>query len=326
MALKPEFGNGEAVNVSAHYEQVASNMVRVLWRRKWLITAFLVVFPILAFLALVLVGPRYTAEAIIELGFNRPSGAAFDTKTDTKTSVDASVLVDSAARLLRSRPIAGAVVTRLRLDEDPGYTRNPRLLQAVAFARALLGLPQAQSTPHDRAVNELLRRISVTAQPRSYVISVAATAEQPEHATALVNAIMAAYLENRMLQEVSVAANEMEQASAIYGVRHPRYQLAQTKLQHVEAELNAFGEQWKVGAKVVAGDSFMTGDVVVGPSSAQIEMTLGIALAIGLACGIWMALYEATAKSLLKAILRKLRFGAISHTAHRSARDSQSAV
>src|SRR5262249_26048311 len=157
------------------------------------------------FLALVLMGPRYTAEAIIELGFNR-KGAALDTKTQESTAtLDASVLVDSAARLIRSRPIAGAAVTRLELDKDPRYTRNPLLLQAVDSARAVLGLPQAESTPHDRAVSALLRRISVTAQPRSYVITIAATAEQPERARALANAVASAYLQNRML---SAAENE----------------------------------------------------------------------------------------------------------------------
>src|SRR5262249_45355241 len=175
-----------------------------------------------AFLALVLMGPRYTAEAMIEFGFNR-KGAAFETKAQESTAtLDATVLVDSAARVLRSRPIAGAVVTRLELDKDPRYTRNPLLLQALAFVRAVLDLPQAESTPHDRAVNALLRRMSVTAQPRSYVISIAATAEQPERARALANAVASAYLQSRML---SAAENEMKQAAAVYGVRHPNHQL-----------------------------------------------------------------------------------------------------
>jgi capsular polysaccharide biosynthesis protein len=306
MSLKPEFGSSETVSLGAHYAQVAGDTARALWQRKWLITAFLVVFPALAFLALVLIGPRYTAETMIELGFNRTYGAAFDIKTDTKTTLDASVLVDSAARLLRSRPVAGAVVTHLGLDKDPRYTRNPQLVQALTFARAVLNLPEPKSTPHDRAVNELLRRMSVTAQPRSYVISIATTAEEPGHATALVNAVVSAYLQSRMLQELSTAANEMQQASAIYGVRHPQYQLAQTKLRHVEAELNTFDEESKGGTKVVAGDSFMTGDAVVGPSSAQIGMTLGVALVVGLVCGIWTALHEATVKTRAKAILSKI--------------------
>src|SRR5262249_30408903 len=139
MTLKLEFGNSEAVSNRAHYEQVAINTASVLWRRKRLIAAFVVVLPALAFLALVLMGPRYPAEAMIELGFNR-KGAALDTKTQESTAtLDASVLVDSAARLIRSRPIAGAAVTRLELDKDPRYTRNPLLLQAVDSARAVLG-------------------------------------------------------------------------------------------------------------------------------------------------------------------------------------------
>jgi capsular polysaccharide biosynthesis protein len=307
MSLKPEFGNSENVNLGAYYAEVASNTAAVLWRRKWLIAAFLVVFPALAFLALVLIGPRYTAETMIELGFNRTTGAAFDTKADTKTTLDASVLVDSAARLLRSRPVAGAVAIHLGLDKDPRYTRNPLLLQALAFSRSVLRFPEAKSTPHDRAVNELLRRITVSAQPRSYVISITATAEEPEHATTLVEAVVSAYLKSRILQELYAAEGEMKQDAAIYGIRHPRYQLAQTKLRHVEAELNAFDEKSKGGTKVLAGDTFMTSEVVVGPSSAQISVALGVALVVGFVCGIWTALYEATVKLHLSAILYRIR-------------------
>ena len=91
------------------------------------------------------------------------------------------------------------------------------------------------------------------------------------------------------LEELSAAENEMKQAAAIYGDRHPQYQLGQIKLRRVEADLNAFGEESKGGTKVVAGDSFMTGEVVVGPSSAQVGVALGVAFVVGLASGIWMA-------------------------------------
>lgn len=307
MTLKFELGNSETVNLRSHYEQVAINTVKLLWRRKQLIAAFLVAFPALAFLVLVLMGPRYTAESMIELGFSR-KGGAFNTKAqESMANLDAAVLVDSAARVLRSRPIVGTVVTRLGLDNDPQYTRNPLSLRALAFGQAVLGLPQPESTPHDRAVNGLLRRISVTAQPRSYIISIAATADRPERATVLVNALASAYLQSRMMQEVAAAENELKQASAIYGARHPQYQLAEMRVRDLEAELNALGEELNDGAKVVAGDSFMAGHVVVGPSSALIGVILGGAFVLGLALGTWTALHEAAVKSYLEAILGKVR-------------------
>jgi capsular polysaccharide biosynthesis protein len=291
MTLKLDIEDRNSVDLGAYYERVAGDTAKVLWRRKWLIAAFLPVLPSLAFLALVLMGPRYTAEAMIELGFSR-KGAALEAKAqETVATVDASVLVDSAARLLRSRPIAAAAAVRLGLDKDPRYTRNPLLLQALTYARSVLGVPEADSTPLDRATNELLRRVSATAQPRSYVISIAATAHNPEDATALVNAVALAYLKVRMAQEIAAAASEMKQATEIYGAHHPRYQLAEMKLQGLEAELNALDGGPKGGAKVVAGVSFIAGDVIVGPSGQQIIVVLGGALAIGLAFGIWMALY-----------------------------------
>jgi hypothetical protein len=147
------------------------------------------------------------------------------------------------------------------------------------------------------------------------VISIAATAGRPEHATALVNAVAAAYLRNRMLQTVSAAENEMRQTAAIYGARHPQYQLVQTKLRGLEAELNALGDESKDGARVVAGDSFIPGDIVVGPSTAKIGVVLGVALVLGLACGVWMALYEAAAKLHLETIFRTIRVNERTHAA-----------
>ena len=167
MTLKLDLEDRNAVDLGAHYEQIAGDTAKRLWRRKWWIAAFLPVLPSLAFLALVLMGPRYTAEALIEFGFNQKAAAPEAATKDTVATVDASVLVDSAARLLRSRPVAAAAATHLGLEKDARYTRNPPLLRALTYARSVLGLPEADSTPLDRATNELLRRVSATAQPRS---------------------------------------------------------------------------------------------------------------------------------------------------------------
>jgi len=305
MTLKLDLEDRNAVDLGAHYEQVAGDTAKWLWRRKWLIAAFLPVLPALAFLALVLMGPRYTAEALIEFGFNHKGATSEATTKETVATVDASVLVDSAARLLRSRPIAGAAATHLGLDKDPRYTRNPPLLQALTYARSVLGLPEADSTPLDRSTNELLRRVSATVQPRSYVVSITATADSPEEATALVNALALAYLQVRMAQETAAAASEMKQASAIYGVHHPRYQLAEMKLHGLEADLKTLNGEPKGGAKVVAGVCFIAGDAVVGPSSSQTIMVLGGALAIGLALGIWMALKGRSRQRRAGVLVRK---------------------
>jgi uncharacterized protein involved in exopolysaccharide biosynthesis len=305
MTLKLDLEDRSTVDLGAHYERIAGDTARRLWQRKWLIIAFLPLLPSLAFLALVLMGPRYTAEALIEFGFNHKGSTSEAAIKETVATVDASVLVDSAARLLRSRPVAAAAATHLGLDKDPRYTRNPPLLQALTYARSVLGLPEADSTPLDRATNELLRRVSATAQPRSYMISIAATADSPEEATALVNAQAVAYLQVRMAQEMAAAGSEMKQAASVYGVHHPRYQLTEMKLRGLEAELNALEGDTKGGAKVVAGVSFIAGDAVVGPSSSQTIMVLGGALAVGFVFGIWMALKGRSRKKRTGALVRK---------------------
>ena len=56
----------ETPNLRVVREEVANDNLRILWRRKGLITGFLISALLLALVALIVVGPRYTAAAIIE--------------------------------------------------------------------------------------------------------------------------------------------------------------------------------------------------------------------------------------------------------------------
>jgi capsular polysaccharide biosynthesis protein len=161
-----------------HYENVAYGKLRILWARKWLIAVLVVVALVLASVALVLLGPRYTGEAQIQINFTRdePVNGA---KIQPTATVDPAAVVEGAARIIRSRATADAVVARLGLDKDPTFTRQPLLWRALSDARSALGLEQSASSNHDLAVNRLMARISVTNDVRSYLILISVTSSDP---------------------------------------------------------------------------------------------------------------------------------------------------
>jgi len=287
--------NDETTLLRAHYERVAHDTLRTLWHSRFLIAAILVAAFLLASIALVLIGPRYTSEAIIRLNFSREEPTT-ETRIQPTASVDAVALVDSAARVIRSRATASAVVARLGLDNDPSFARESVLWRVLSGARTALGLEGATPSPHDLAVKELMRKVTVTNEPRSYLISIAFTTGDSKQAARLANAVALEYLRGQMLQQMAdaqaAAERELAQLSSIYGVRHPSYVLARTKLENLQARLSAQrdGSSAEDAAKLVIGQSLMAAQEVMVPSGPNIAMILGLAVGAALALGIWLAL------------------------------------
>jgi hypothetical protein len=91
-----------------------------------------------------------------------------------------------------------------------------------------------RTSQRDLAVNELMRKITVASEPRSYLISVTTTAGDPERAATLANTVASEYHRGQMLQQLAdttaAAEHELTQLSSVYGVRHPSYVLARTRL------------------------------------------------------------------------------------------------
>jgi uncharacterized protein involved in exopolysaccharide biosynthesis len=281
-------------HLRAHYEGVVFDWLRVPWHRKWLIMASVVAALLLGVSALVVMAPRYTGEAIIQLNFIReePTTGA---RVQPVAAVDALSLVDSAARVIRSRATASAVVARLGLDKDPDFARESTLWSLLSRARAALDLKVERPSPHDLAVNRLMGTVNVTHVPRSYLITVATTTGNPEQAAMLANAVALEYLRSQMLQQLGDAQaaveREMAQLSSVYGVRHPNYVVARTRLENLRARLSAFRDASfaEDAVKLTIGQSLVAAETVMVPSGPNILSILGLAIGAGLAVGIGLA-------------------------------------
>ncbi len=290
MTVQLKIETKETADLPAHYEQLAYDTLRVLWHRKLLISAILVAAVLLVSVMLVRIGPRYSGEAIIELNFIREVPTAGAAQIQPTASVDAAAIVDSAARVIRSRATASAVVARLRLDKDPAFARR----SAFSYVQSVLGREAATPSPHDLAVHELMRKITVTNELRSYLISIAITTGDPEQSANLANAVAVEYLRGQLLQQLTdaqvSAERDLNQLSSVYGVRHPNYVNGRTRLEHWDARLSALrGLPADDVVKLVRGLSLLAAQKVMVPSGPNITLILGLTIAAALGVGIWLA-------------------------------------
>lgn len=299
--------DGETANLRSHYEGVVRDTLRILWRGKWLIAATAAATVALAVIALALIEPRYTAQALLQLHFNRGELSS-DAKGQPIAMLDAASLVDSELPLVRSRATAKAVVARLGLDEDSGFNHQSRLSRGLAAVRGALGLQQAMPSAEDLAVNELLRRVQVTREPRSYLISITAASADPEQAPKLANAFALEYLRSRGLNDLTEAeANaerELANISSIYGGRHPNYLQSRTRLEEARARLRALRVASAEDLLMLApGTSLLPAGKFLIPSGPDSKSILGLVVVAALAAGIWLARYRYSPHLAVKSVV-----------------------
>jgi len=283
----------DSVDLRAHYGMLAQHALRLLWQRKWLVAATVVAGLVTAVVALTQMKPRYTSEALLQVNLGPDTG----TKNQPTVTVNGVEVVNSIARVIGSRATADAVVTRLGLDGDPGFEPQPRLSRWLLAVRSALGLQQTAMTPRDIAIDALLRQVRVTAEPRSYLISVAVTAGDPEFAAKLANAVAVEYWWRQTLKELaeerSAVDHDLTEASLVYGSRHPTYLRASTKLQQLDVRVARLRDASSTEdlIKLATEHSLIAADKVMKPSGPNIPAILALAILAGLSLGICLARY-----------------------------------
>ena len=297
---KRSFEKNAIYSSRIHYERVVYDTLRMLWVRKSLVAAVLGIALAALSVALVLIAPRYTGEAMIQLDFTRDETIGGE-KVQSTAAVDAAAVVDGAARIIRSRAIASAVVSVLGLDNDPAYTRLSLPARALSPVWSVLGLPVP--TPHDLAVARLMKQTTVTNDPRSYLITVAVIASDPERAARLANWVASEYLRGRLREQAieayAVAEREMSALSSVFGPRHPSYVNGSAKLGRLKAQLAATGEgivteerEAVVAQDMVrfaAGQSLLPAKAVTVPSGPNTMLLFALTILAALAIAVLLS-------------------------------------
>ena len=192
------------------------NFLLMLWRRKLLILAVMVVSLALVFVFVNMVQPRYSAKALIMIE-NR-----FDPGPELRALISSmrvdTTLILSEAEVLKSRTLAAKVVDRLDLMNDPEF--NPRLRpEKGGSIDALLSGSDVDNSGQFKAlsvfdqeaevsqnlmtgekgavIDRFLRNVYARPIPGSFVLQIEFTSEVPKIAALIANTIVETYIDKR---------------------------------------------------------------------------------------------------------------------------------
>jgi uncharacterized protein involved in exopolysaccharide biosynthesis len=284
-------------SLGPHYEDKLRVVLTNVWRRKLMIIVTVAAALVIGIVLAIMMPKRYTAVAYLREGFGTEETISADDKTGTPKiiALDASMLVETRARLLQSQQLAQRVVHRLGAFHSVSESPFSSWLRAQFYGDAAR-TPEFQE---DMAARRLLRGLSVTTEPRVYLIVLRYTAGDPERAALIANAFVVEFLQTITLQTLYQQRDSAERTllekRATLGEKHPKVVDAQMRLQAADALLSAeMGKTTEEIERAAGGDAtFAQADMV--PSSPNPPSLIGLALLIGLGGGIAMATFRGRA-------------------------------
>lgn len=120
--------------------------------------------------------------------------------------------IQNQLQIIQSRDLAGQVVDRLHLDQDPEFNpalKGPGLGQLVAGMAALfnpktwLGGAPAPTADRDRVIDNFLKHVDAQAEGLSTSITLSVTSRDPAKAALLANSLADAYVKSQVADKVS---------------------------------------------------------------------------------------------------------------------------
>jgi Mrp family chromosome partitioning ATPase len=279
-------------DVVDHYRSVASETLRVLIRRWYLIVGVVLLGVALCSVALLLLPRKYSAEALIQVDFVRVGGEA----GSLIATVDAAALAENEVRLIRARPTARNVVLRLGLHKSPARSAGSEKSVLADLRDAIV--PEMSSLDGvERTVREVSRNVTVINVARAYLITIAYSGRSPDEAALIANEFAREFFRIKLLQGLqkgeASAQHEVQRLSSTYGDRHPLMVAALEKLEAVRAQARA--DRAALAEHDVLpppGFSFTAAQPNPVPSSPRGLVVLGLgtlcAFGLGVAVAIWV--------------------------------------
>ena len=197
-------------------------VLAIVRRRRLLLLATILLCPLLAYIAISQLTPRYTATGTLlyDASEYKPRELQSILRVDPITD---AVMV-TQAEVLRGMPVVGQVASRLNLLTNPEFNTSLRppswLQQALSTLPQLLpgpapdpdrDLPGPKLDPERNATLKAVQAaLTVTPVKASHVLEVSFTAEDPVIAAAAVNIAMDAYVKTQLGAKYGAAARARE--------------------------------------------------------------------------------------------------------------------
>jgi uncharacterized protein involved in exopolysaccharide biosynthesis len=269
-------------DLRAHYDAVAASTLHSIVRHLPLIIGLAAITLVMAGLLVSQLPRQYSAEALVS-----PDLFVHDDKSKRAplASIEGASLVNSEASFISSPAMVRAVVSRLGLDGDPEFAApSAGISRGLGWVKGAILPESVVSSPFERAASRVGKRLAVTNNPRSYLISVSFTCSSPEKAANIANAFALEYLMQRLTDALTTARR-------IYGERHPSVVRAKAELEAARIRLQGAISR----AQVATGEIALGGVVTLAepnptPTSPRGLVILGVALASALTLGIGCAI------------------------------------
>lgn len=262
-----------------------------LWRCKLLVATIVLTALMLGIVAVLVMPTRYTAEASVR---GVIAGLTADNSSSGSTgaiNLDPLRVIETQTRQLDSSQLASRVVAQIGLERLGGAAGGSSLLTKIF---GIFRHPSSASdSPADAAAKSLLRSLTVTSDPRAYLITVRYTDKDPELAVLLANAFVAEFLRSTKLQALSqdrsTAQGTLSAQLTRYGEKHPKVAEAKLRLASIDQLVR---DQLAAAPEAVldaAGENVTTARAA--PSGPRPALVIALSFVLGLLISVAVALW-----------------------------------
>jgi len=241
------------------------NVLATVWRRKLLIIGTVVTVTSLAMVVILLLTPRYTAEALVVIQSRGLNITDLESVVPGMPTGDDSV-IETEVQVLRSHMLINQVIDGLGLTNDPEFNPALRPVSALGALRERLyawwrdvapstdaadttapidahwaylhmygdgAASPEKSKERTQVISVFDEKLAVAKKLRSRVISVRFTSQSPETAAVIANTLVERYIND----QVEMKFSSTQQASAWLNDRIPALQ---EKVAQAEASIEQF--------------------------------------------------------------------------------------
>lgn len=214
-------------------------IVGTLWARRGLILLMALLGLALAIVAALLMTPKYVSTAQLFIDPRDLRVLQNDVSPNTVGSDPTSITgyLESQARVIASDSIKSRVVERLNLDRDPDFGGG-----SAGFLARLMGAdtgPSPKATLY--ALAALDRTVAVRRGERTFVIDISATAQDPDKAAKIANALAEAYLEDQTAVRAEAAQRATTALTSRLEELRNRLRVAEEKTEKYKEANNIVG-------------------------------------------------------------------------------------
>ncbi|HSI39652.1 MAG TPA: exopolysaccharide transport family protein [Xanthobacteraceae bacterium] len=240
-------------------------VARHVWARRYRIVLPTMLVAGLTAVGLNFVTPQYTSQArlLIESGQNAYSRPQGQQGPDDDRSIVEPEAIQSQVQVILSRDLVRQVVRQLNLAERPEFATQKSLVAAVLER---VGIKPGVSTQgqEERVLEAVYKKLSVFSFDRSRVIAIDVTAQDPELAAAIANALAGDYLTLQQSAKSDATRQATQWLATEIDTLRARLAEAEAKVEDFRARANLY-----VGANGVTLSSQQLGELNTQLSNAR---------------------------------------------------------